>query len=349
MKLKTSSNYEWLTRVKSVNQERELKYILNLNFFLATPILSIMAEPMITTATKRYAVVSGANKGLGLEICRQLASNGVLVVLTARDEKRGLEALETFIGSGLSDLVVFHRLDVADPSSIQSLAEFVKNQFGKLDILVNNAGISGGIVDGDALRSFVAGGVTPDEQRAQIKWDKITSETYEVTEECLQINYYGAKRMIEAFLPLLHLSDSPRIVNVSSSMGKLKHIPNEWAKGVLSDGDRLTEEKVEEVLNVYLKDFKEGCIEAKSWPPFMSAYIVSKAAMNAYTRIAAKKYPNIIINCVCPGYVKTDLNFNTGRLSLEEGAKSPVRLALLPDGAPSGLFFFRSEVDTFEG
>ncbi|XP_059651451.1 (+)-neomenthol dehydrogenase-like isoform X1 [Cornus florida] len=308
-----------------------------------------MAEPMITSATKMYAVVTGANKGIGLEICRQLASNGVLVVLTARDEKRGLEALETFIGSDLSDLVVFHQLDVADPSSIHSLAEFVKNQFGKLDILVNNAGITGAIADGDALRAAVAGDGALEEKMAQIKWDKIMTQTYEVTEECLQINYYGAKRMIEAFLPLLHLSDSPRIVNVSSSMGKLKNIPNEWAKGVFSDGESLTEERVDEVLNEFLKDFKEGCIEAKSWPPSLSAYIVSKAAMNAYTRIVAKKYPNIIINCVCPGYVKTDINFNTGVLSVEEGAQSAVRLALLPDGDPSGLFFFRNEVDTFEG
>ena len=83
----------------------------------------------------RYAVVTGANKGIGLEICRQLAANGVRVVLTARDGKRGLEALESLKGSGLSNLV-FHQLDVGDPSSISSIADFIKAQFGKLDILV---------------------------------------------------------------------------------------------------------------------------------------------------------------------------------------------------------------------
>lgn len=84
----------------------------------------------------RYAVVTGANKGIGLEICRQLACNGVMVVLTARDEKKGMEAVENLKRSGLSNLVVFHQLDVVDPSSIASLADFVKSHFGKLDILV---------------------------------------------------------------------------------------------------------------------------------------------------------------------------------------------------------------------
>lgn len=82
--------------------------------------------------------MTGANKGIGLEIVRQLASAGVKVVLTARDEKRGLEALETLKASGLSDLVVFHRLDVADAASVATLTNFVQTQFGKLDILVIN-------------------------------------------------------------------------------------------------------------------------------------------------------------------------------------------------------------------
>jgi (+)-neomenthol dehydrogenase len=86
----------------------------------------------------RYAVVTGANKGIGFEIVKQLASAGIKVVLTARDEKRGLQALETLKASGLSDFVVFHQLDVANPASVVTLAEFVKSQFGKLDILVTS-------------------------------------------------------------------------------------------------------------------------------------------------------------------------------------------------------------------
>ncbi|XP_057966687.1 (+)-neomenthol dehydrogenase-like isoform X2 [Malania oleifera] len=303
-----------------------------------------MAEAPTLPPSNRYAVVTGGNKGIGLEICRQLASNGVTVVVTARDEKRGLEAVEELKKSGLSDLVVFHQLDVTDPTNIASLAEFIKARFGRLDILVNNAGISGAIVDVDAFRASGFGRGAPG--GAQVNWNNISTETYESAEVCLKTNYYGAKRMIEAFIPLLQLSNSARIVNVSSSMGKLKNISNE-AKGILSDAEGLTEERVDEVLNGFLKDVEDGLLESKGWP-FLPAYRVSKAALNAYTRILAKKYPDFCINCVCPGFVKTDINFNTGILTAEDGAESPVRLALLPDGGPSGLFFVRKEATSFD-
>jgi len=297
-------------------------------------------------ATNRYAVVTGSNKGIGYGICRQLASNGVVTVLTARDEKKGLEAVEKLKESGLSDHVLFHQLDVADPASIASLADFIKIKFGKLDILVNNAGIPGSMVDGDAL-ALAASGIGKEGQNANIDWSKLVTESYDLAEECLKTNYYGTKRMIEALLPLLQLSDSPRIVNVSSSMGQLQNIPNEWAKGVLSDVESLTEERVDEVLSEFLKDFKEGSLESKGWPSFMPAYRVSKAAQSAYTRIVAKKYPSFRVNCLCPGFVKTDINYNTGFLTIDEGAESAVKLALLPNDGPSGLFFHRNEVSTF--
>ncbi|KAL0397872.1 UNVERIFIED_CONTAM: (+)-neomenthol dehydrogenase [Sesamum calycinum] len=299
---------------------------------------------------KRYAVVTGSNKGIGFEICRQLAAQGITVVLTARDEKRGLEAVEKLKASSLSGSVIFHQLDVADSATVASLAEFIKSQFGKLDILVNNAGVSGVAVESESLKPSSATGESKsnlseikltqtyelaaecleinyygakrtteallpllqlsDSPRivnvssslgkletggAKINWSEIMTQTYDVAAECFQINYYGAKRTTEALLPLLQLSDSPRIVNVSSSMGKLKNIPNEWAKGVLNDAENLTEERIDQVLNEFLKDFKEGSLEAK-----------------------------------------------------EEGAESPVRLALLPDDGPSGQFFVRKEVSSFE-
>ena len=115
----------------------------------------------------------------------------------------------------------------------------------------------------------------------------------------------------------------------------------------LSDVDDLTEEKVDNVVKGFLEDMKEDLIETKGWPINYSASIVSKAALNAYTRFLTKKYPNIAINAVCPGFVKTDLNYNTGVLTVEEGAKGPVMLALMPDGGPSGLFFDRTEISTY--
>lgn len=123
---------------------------------------------------------------------------------------------------------------------------------------------------------------------------------------------------------------------------------NEWAKGILSDVENLTEERIDEVLDEYLNDFKEGTLEAKGWPTLMSAYIMSKVAMSAYTRILAKKYTHICINCVCPGFVKTDLNYNRGILSVEDGAETPVKVALSPHGGPSGCFFDRNGVTSFE-
>uniref|UniRef100_M4EUT5 3-oxoacyl-[acyl-carrier-protein] reductase n=1 Tax=Brassica campestris TaxID=3711 RepID=M4EUT5_BRACM len=109
-------------------------------------------------AESRVAVVSGSNKGIGFEICRQLAKNGMTVILTARDEKKGLEAVEKLKReNGFSDqAILFHLLDVSNPDSIASLASFVKTRFGKLDVLVNNAGVGGANVNVDVLKSQIA-------------------------------------------------------------------------------------------------------------------------------------------------------------------------------------------------
>ncbi|XP_011091841.1 (+)-neomenthol dehydrogenase-like isoform X2 [Sesamum indicum] len=280
----------------------------------ASPLMAGVVTPK-SAGIKKYAVVTGANKGIGLEICRQLASQGVCVVLTARNEKRGLDAVEMLKKSGLSDYIMFHQLDVMDSASINYLAGFIKSEIGKLDILTGGA--------------------------------KGKGNAYELAVECMQINYFGTKRTTEALLPLLHLSDSPRIVNVSSTMGALSGIRNKSARETLNDVENLTKERIDQVLNEYLKDIKEGSAEAKGWPSYWGVYCVSKAAVTAYTRLLAKKYPKMLINCVCPGWVKTDLSNHSGPLRPEEGAKSPVRLALLPDDGPSGLFFNRMQVSSF--
>ncbi|CAN1236971.1 (+)-neomenthol dehydrogenase [Linum grandiflorum] len=281
-------------------------------------------EESYIAMAKRIAVVTGGNKGIGFEICKQLAANGILVILTARDETRGRQAVNKLKDGGdndVSDNILFHQLDVADSSSISSLAHFVQTQFAKLDILVNNAG--------DKIKD-------------------VTFDTYELAEECLKTNYYGAKGMVEALLPLLQLSDSPRIVNVSSTTSSLTNIENEWAKGVLSDVENLTEERVEQVIENFLKDFKADMLKANGWPFFTPGYVISKAALNAYTRIVAKRYPSrLCINAVCPGFVKTDINVKTGTQAPADGAKGPVKLALLPDGGPSGRFFSQTEEASF--
>ncbi|CAI9781572.1 unnamed protein product [Fraxinus pennsylvanica] len=222
---------------------------------------------------------------------------------------------------------------------------------------VNNAGITGISVEGDVLVAkeiieadevSIPGDTKP--QEAKITANGKIVQTYEWAKQCLQTNYYGTKRMVEAFIPLLRLSDTPRIVNVSSLMGILKFQSNEWAKQVLSNTEELTEDSVDNVLNKFLQDFKENSLKVNGWPKHLPAYRLSKSAINAYTRIMAKKYPNFYINCVCPGYVKTDINANTGPLTVEEGADSLLKLAMMPDGGaapPSGLFFYRQNVSAF--
>ncbi|XP_057454559.1 (+)-neomenthol dehydrogenase-like isoform X1 [Lotus japonicus] len=292
-------------------------------------------------ATARYAVVTGANKRIGFAICKQLTSEGITVVLTARDEKRGLEAVEKLKGLGH---VIFHQLDVTDPASIGSFTHFIQTRFGKLDILVNNAGISGAHVE--ESEALVAANIL--ENGGQIDSRKIFTENYELSEACLKTNYYGVKELTKALIPLLQFSGSAKIVNVSSSMGRLENMPDARPKEVLNDVENLTEEKIDEFLSEFLKDFKEGSLETKGWPHSASAYRISKAAQNAYTRILTKKYPLFCINAVCPGHVKTDITYNTGLLTPDEGAEAAVRLALLPHGSsPSGLFFFRSEEKPF--
>jgi (+)-neomenthol dehydrogenase len=123
-------------------------------------------------------------------------------------------------------------------------------------------------------------------------------------------------------------------------------LANGRPKEILSDVENLTEEKIDEIMNEFLKDYKEGSHETKGWPQANSAYIVSKVALNAYTRVLAKKYPSFSINAISPGFVKTDMTHGNGALTSDEGAEPIVRLAL-QDGSPSGLFFSRGEEKSF--
>ncbi|KAM1584750.1 hypothetical protein ACFX1Z_037699 [Malus domestica] len=266
-----------------------------------------MGETTISFESKRIAVVTGGNKGIGYEISRQLAAHGVGVVLTARD------------------------LDVTSSTSIASPAEFLKTQVGKRDILR----------------------IMMQLQRSNAGSDnEVVKQTYETARDCLKTNYYGdyygVKQLTEALIPLLQKSNSAMIVNVSSSVGKLRVIPNEKAKRVLGDTNGLIEEEVDNLVEEFMEDVKQSLVEAKGWPAKLSAYIVSKAALNDYTRVLAKTYPNIAINAVDPSFTRTDKNNNTGVLTVKEGAKGPLKLALSPDSRVSSLYFEQTELSTFD-
>ncbi|KAG6400586.1 hypothetical protein SASPL_137427 [Salvia splendens] len=297
----------------------------------------------------RYALVTGGNKGIGLEICKQLASKEIKVILTSRDEKRGLEALQTLNHSGHVD---FLQLNVVDTASIAAAAQFVTTKYGRLDILVNNAGIIGAGVEGDVsiLQELVEANTatvfanSEVETPPQLKAKGTMIQTYEAGEKCIKTNYYGVKRVTEALIPLLKLSASPTIVNVSSILGHLRLLQNERAKAVLGNEAGLTEESVDEVVREFLSDFKEGRLEESKWPSHGAAYKVSKAALNGYTKVLAKKHTDFIINSLCPGFARTDLTGNLGAISAEDAAQRVVKVALLPRGGPSGAFFYDEDV-----
>ncbi|KAG6590253.1 Short-chain dehydrogenase/reductase 2b, partial [Cucurbita argyrosperma subsp. sororia] len=296
---------------------------------------------------ERFGVVTGANKGIGFETAKQLASRGINVVLTARNEQRGLEAVSKLHEIGLSN-VVFHQLDVLDPVSIHSLAEFIADKFGRLDILVNNAGASGVVVDEEGLRAMNIDPSAWLSGKATNLVQSVIKTNCEKAEECLNTNYYGLKRVTEALLPLLQKSlGGARIVNVSSLRSELKRIPGEHIRKELGDVENLNEEKVDEVLKKFLHDLKEDRLEANGWSLMLPPYSISKAAVNAYTRILARQHPEMYINCVHPGYVDTDINWHTGVLTVEEGARGPLKLALFPDGSPTGCYFDQTELAEF--
>lgn len=142
----------------------------------------------------KVALVTGANRGIGLEICRQFLEQGIEVVMTARNPQAGEEAFRELNRN--FENVRFVPLDVTDESSIEQAVAFVEKTFGKLDILVNNAGI------------FI-------DQEQGIKVSR------QAIQETLDTNFFGALRVSQLFLPLLRKSGAGRIINLSSGMGAL--------------------------------------------------------------------------------------------------------------------------------
>ncbi|MDQ4083010.1 MAG: SDR family oxidoreductase [Actinomycetota bacterium] len=144
------------------------------------------------TEDGRVALVSGANRGIGREVVRQLAEKGITTILGSRDEEKGSTAAE-----GMNGNVVVKRLDVIDEDSVYRLASFVEDEFGQLDILINNAGI------------------------ANDSGQRGVDADLDSVREALEANLFGAWRLCEAFVPLMQRNGYGRIVNISSGMGAL--------------------------------------------------------------------------------------------------------------------------------
>jgi NAD(P)-dependent dehydrogenase (short-subunit alcohol dehydrogenase family) len=145
--------------------------------------------------TDRVALVTGANRGIGLEVARQLAARGFTTILGARDAQKGEDAAGWLQQGGLKVIPV--QLDVTDQQSINAARHLVEERFGKLDVLVNNAAI---LYD---------------------EWQRAESANLDTVREAFETNTLGAWRMCQVFIPLLRKSSHARIVNVSSESGSL--------------------------------------------------------------------------------------------------------------------------------
>ncbi len=232
-----------------------------------------------STTTKKTALVTGANKGIGYEIAAGLARLGFSVGVGARDATRREEAVEKLRAEGLDVFGV--ALDVTDDASVAAAAAQLEER-GGLDVLVNNAAITGGM---------------PQEP---------TKVSAQQVLEVVDTNVVGVIRVTNAVLPLLRRAESPRIVNVSSTVGSL---------GLQT-------------------------AQADAVGPISAAYSPSKTFLNAITVHYAKELAGtgVLINAGCPGYVATDLNGHQGTRTPTQGAAIFVELATLPDGGPSGTF-----------
>ena len=226
------------------------------------------------SSARGVALVTGAYRGIGLEVSRQLALRGFDVILTARDPAKAEAAAGELQRQGLKVLPL--RLDVTDERSVAEAARFVEERFGRLDVLVNNAAI---LYD---------------------TWQSAAGADFETVREAFETNTLGAWRVAQAFIPLLRKSRHGRLVNVSSQSGSLS-----------------------------------------SMGGGTPAYSVSKAALNALTRMLADelKADGILVNSVCPGWVATEMGGPRAPRTPAEGAASVVWAATLDDDGPTGGFF----------
>lgn len=226
------------------------------------------SEPKGAIPTNRTAVVTGANRGIGFEVCRQLKDAGFTTILTARDPERGNRAAER-LG------VEFQRMDVASDDGVEDAVAEIVDRHGGVHVLVNNAAVH------------------------YDTWQRGFDADLGTVHEALETNLFGAWRTCRAVIPGMRRGHWGRIVNVSSQGGSLAS---------MSGGT--------------------------------PAYSVSKAAMNAMTRVIAAELrgSGILVNAVCPGWVATDMGGPGGR-PVSAGAASIMWAIQLDDDGPSGGFF----------
>ena len=158
----------------------------------------------------KVAVVTGGNRGLGLEVTRQLARQGIRVVLTARNIIKGQQTVAELAKEGLE--VQFFGLDVTSSGSIEALATFMHQEFGRCDILINNAGVFPDIM-----------------KDGQVNYERDDDNTVmkvsvKNMREAMETNLYGPVQLAQQFIPLMKRNNYGRIVNISSGLGQLSEV-----------------------------------------------------------------------------------------------------------------------------
>ncbi|KAK8916586.1 (+)-neomenthol dehydrogenase [Platanthera zijinensis] len=271
--------------------------------------------------SETVAVVTGANRGIGLEISRQLAAHGLRVVMASRDSERGRRAAEILQNDGLN--VKSYQLDVSDRASVESFSKEIVTDYGGIDILINNAGVN---------------------------FNKGSENSIEFAQKVMETNYFGTKRITEAMIPVMKPSVyGARILNVSSRLGRINGRRNRLGDADLREklmaDECLSETLIDGMVAGFLDQAGDGASALNGWPELFTDYSVSKMAVNAYTRLMAgllsgrAEGGRISVNCYCPGWVKTAMTGWEGNMSPEEGADTGVWAVLLPNQSPTGKFF----------
>jgi NAD(P)-dependent dehydrogenase (short-subunit alcohol dehydrogenase family) len=188
----------------------------------------------------RVAVVTGANRGLGLETCRQLAEQGISVVLTSRSVDKGRAAVEQLQNAGVE--LRYHWLDVTDAASLEALAAFMKREYARLDIVVNCAGIFSDPYD------------PANPGPASIFNADITT-----IRTSLETNTYGALRVCQLLIPLMN--GRGNVVNVSSGMGQLSDMNG------CCPGYRLSKTALNAITRIFADELKDTHIKINSVCP----------------------------------------------------------------------------------